>query len=198
MSKKIKIKTFELDAFKILVSNEWLTIKARVGDFEYKVRFDTRDYAFMKHLLDSNMMDEVNVMCQTLMSARLIFADIKGNCIKSILQMATDYGKSEGYLEEDDSEILKEEKIKDEYNQKDISHIHKEDFSKDNLCKISGDYGWNKTTDSKPLGKRVVATKIDDGNSTRNEQNLIYHNNMWWLEDMSMYVYYTPTHWKYN
>lgn len=40
----------------------------------------------------------------------------------------------------------------------------------------------------------VVMTKIDDGHA-RNEQPLILHNRLWWFQDMSMYVYYTPTHW---
>lgn len=117
MAKKIKIKTIELGAFKILVSDEWLSIKTKANDFEYKVRFDTRDYQFMKYLIESDLLNEAKVMCQTLMSARLIFADIKGNCIKSVLQMAKDYGESNGYIVEDDSEILKEEEVKHKYEE---------------------------------------------------------------------------------
>lgn len=40
-------------------------------------------------------------------------------------------------------------------------------------------------------------TKIDDHRGCRNEQKLIRKGNLWWFTDMYMYVYYTPTHWKY-
>lgn len=40
-----------------------------------------------------------------------------------------------------------------------------------------------------------VLTKIDDGAGARNEQVLKRRGRLWWLEDGSMYVYYTPTHW---
>ena len=40
-------------------------------------------------------------------------------------------------------------------------------------------------------------TKIDDHDGCRNVQKLIKHKTgRWFLSDMSMYVYYTPTHWK--
>lgn len=42
----------------------------------------------------------------------------------------------------------------------------------------------------------VVQTKIDDGLGVRNEQPLKRGGNLWWFPDGSMYVYYTPTHWK--
>jgi len=48
----------------------------------------------------------------------------------------------------------------------------------------------------------VVVTKIDDASGPRNEQLLIQkqrspdHRPLWWFPDMSMYVYYTPTHWR--
>lgn len=54
---------------------------------------------------------------------------------------------------------------------------------------------WVKTTERKPKEGRVVWTKIDDEKGVRNEGELVYSNNLWWLKDMSMYVYYTPTHW---
>lgn len=41
----------------------------------------------------------------------------------------------------------------------------------------------------------VVWTKIDDSNGLRNVQKLKRMQNLWWFEDGSMYVYYTPTHW---
>ena len=40
-----------------------------------------------------------------------------------------------------------------------------------------------------------VVTKIDDEKGKRNISTLIRKGNLWFLEDMSMYVYYTPTHW---
>jgi hypothetical protein len=50
--------------------------------------------------------------------------------------------------------------------------------------------------DSMPPEKQVVMTKIDDGNGVRNEQTLYHMRGLWWFPDGSMYVYYTPTHWK--
>ncbi|QNH21194.1 hypothetical protein HEP73_02106 [Xanthomonas sp. GW] len=43
----------------------------------------------------------------------------------------------------------------------------------------------------------TVATKIDDQHGPRNEQPLKRRGNLWWFPDDSMYVYYTPTHWRY-
>lgn len=55
---------------------------------------------------------------------------------------------------------------------------------------------WIKLTDNKPTEWVVVKTKIDDEFGVRNEQELKYGNYLWWIPDGSMYVYYTPTHWK--
>lgn len=41
----------------------------------------------------------------------------------------------------------------------------------------------------------AVNTKIDDGKGARNEQLLTQKGRLWYFPDMSMYVYYTPTHW---
>ena len=41
-----------------------------------------------------------------------------------------------------------------------------------------------------------LETKIVDSKRVRNKQTLIYSKNLFWLPDMSMYVYYTPTHWR--
>lgn len=51
-----------------------------------------------------------------------------------------------------------------------------------------------KTVDTAP-DRRVVMTKIHDGDGERNIQPLKRDGNLWWLSDGSMYVYYTPTHW---
>lgn len=42
----------------------------------------------------------------------------------------------------------------------------------------------------------AVMTKIDDEKGCRNEQALVRQRNLFFFPDMSMYVYYTPTHWK--
>ena len=44
--------------------------------------------------------------------------------------------------------------------------------------------------------KKVVWTKIDDGNGPRNESQLIRQGGLWFFPDLSMYVYYAPTHWR--
>ncbi len=41
-----------------------------------------------------------------------------------------------------------------------------------------------------------VETMIADGHGVRNEQSLVRNGNLWFYPDMSMYVYYQPTHWK--
>ena len=55
---------------------------------------------------------------------------------------------------------------------------------------------------SAPEGVEVM-TKIDDAHGERNVQSLKMvtrtHGEtapMWWYPDMSIYVYYRPTHWK--
>lgn len=40
-----------------------------------------------------------------------------------------------------------------------------------------------------------VLTKIDDEKGVRNVQMLRKIGNLWYFDDGSMYVYYTPTHW---
>jgi hypothetical protein len=58
------------------------------------------------------------------------------------------------------------------------------------------------TTNNPPSDNRVIETKIDDEHGVRNEQTLRYLkrqeelHGMWFLPDMSMYIYYTPTHWR--
>lgn len=42
----------------------------------------------------------------------------------------------------------------------------------------------------------VVETKIDDGKGVRNVGTLKRRGNLWWFPDGSMYVYYTPTHYR--
>lgn len=56
---------------------------------------------------------------------------------------------------------------------------------------------WNSITEVPPPHNKVVMTKIDRGGEVSNEQELKYFDRLWWLPDGSIYVYYTPTHWKY-
>ena len=41
----------------------------------------------------------------------------------------------------------------------------------------------------------AVLTKIDDKDGERNVQTLRRQGSLWWYPDMTMYVYYRPTHW---
>ena len=52
-------------------------------------------------------------------------------------------------------------------------------------------------TDEAPEGI-VVDTKIDDSKGVRNEQPLKRQGNLWFYPDGWMYVYYTPTHWRFT
>jgi len=54
---------------------------------------------------------------------------------------------------------------------------------------------WIEISKELPNNGDIVKTKIFDNNGERNIQELIRKGNLWWLPDMSMYVYYTPTHW---
>lgn len=56
------------------------------------------------------------------------------------------------------------------------------------------DGNWE-TIGSAPEGVEVE-TKIDNEQGCRNETTLIRKHRLWWFPDMSMYVYYTPTHWR--
>ena len=55
---------------------------------------------------------------------------------------------------------------------------------------------WKKTNIELPEDGVVVETKIEDESGTRNLSKLILKNGLWFFDDMSMYVYYTPTHWR--
>lgn len=61
---------------------------------------------------------------------------------------------------------------------------------------------WIHVDEQLPPLDKVVMTKIDDARGVRNEHKLkAFQRNaecrvMWFLADDSMYVYYTPTHWR--
>jgi hypothetical protein len=57
---------------------------------------------------------------------------------------------------------------------------------------------WVRTNDRLPDEGVVVNTKIDDENGCRNEQPLKRCGTLWYIPSSnSMYVYYSPTHWRY-
>lgn len=55
---------------------------------------------------------------------------------------------------------------------------------------------WIKCDDQLPKDGEAAETKIDDAKGVRNEQPLQRHGRLWFFLDGSMYVYYTPTHWR--
>jgi len=57
--------------------------------------------------------------------------------------------------------------------------------------------GWIAIEDELPPDGILVDTKIDDERGLRNEQRLKRHGRLWFVNDGSMYVYYTPTHWRH-
>lgn len=54
--------------------------------------------------------------------------------------------------------------------------------------------GWQ-SIESAPEGVEVE-TRIADAAGERNVQSLVRRGRLWFFPDMSMYVYYTPTHWR--
>lgn len=58
---------------------------------------------------------------------------------------------------------------------------------------------WNETSKHQPLDNVVVETKnVSPNGEETNKQDLVKKGNLWWYTDSSMYVYYTPTHWRYK
>ena len=55
---------------------------------------------------------------------------------------------------------------------------------------------WIKVSSKLPVEGMVVETKISDDKGERNQKELIRKGNLWFLPDMRMYEYYTPTHWR--
>lgn len=56
---------------------------------------------------------------------------------------------------------------------------------------------WIEIRDQLPPKGVLVETKIDDENGVRNQQRLKLNAGLWYHPDGSMYVYYTPTHWRH-
>lgn len=51
---------------------------------------------------------------------------------------------------------------------------------------------WTPTTRALPTTDTPVETITPGGD----QRTLRYHSGLWWLPDGSMYVYFTPTHWR--
>ena len=57
--------------------------------------------------------------------------------------------------------------------------------------------GWISCSTFLPENGKEVLTKIDDEHGRRNENVVLKRQGrLWFFPDMSMYVYYDPTHWK--
>jgi len=56
---------------------------------------------------------------------------------------------------------------------------------------------WINTQERLPDEGVFVHTKIDDAKGVRNEQTLLRRGKLFYTPDETMYVYYTPTHWRY-
>jgi hypothetical protein len=55
---------------------------------------------------------------------------------------------------------------------------------------------WIEVKKKLPPEGEVVETKIDNHSGVRNVQPLKRLGGLWYFPDDSMYVYYTPTHWR--
>lgn len=56
---------------------------------------------------------------------------------------------------------------------------------------------WISFEEKLPPEDILVETKIDDLDGIRNETKLIRQGNLMYTSDKIMYVYYTPTHWRF-
>jgi hypothetical protein len=64
------------------------------------------------------------------------------------------------------------------------------------MSKTANQASWITCRTQLPIDGRVVETKIEDENGARNQCTLFRRGNLWFFPDASMYVYYTPTHWR--
>ena len=55
---------------------------------------------------------------------------------------------------------------------------------------------WVPCTDHLPPQNVTVETMISDSGGIRNHVRLKFYKGHWFFEDMSMYIYYNPTHWR--
>lgn len=61
---------------------------------------------------------------------------------------------------------------------------------------MNNDLFWTQTEKQLPAEGVPVRTKVEDLKGTRNESILKRQGRLWFLPNGSMYVYYTPTHWR--
>ena len=61
---------------------------------------------------------------------------------------------------------------------------------------MAAKYEWLRTDEELPPNGIVVTTMISDIHGERNVQELKRNRSLWFYPDGSMYVYYTPTHWR--
>lgn len=52
---------------------------------------------------------------------------------------------------------------------------------------------WNSTCELNPPQRTLIEVKLSNGST----QKMRFYNGLFWLPDMSMYVYYTPEAWRY-
>ena len=63
------------------------------------------------------------------------------------------------------------------------------------MSELATEPAWFAVATNNPPQDIVVLTKIDDGHGVRNVARLKRHGRLWFVPDMSIYVYYEPTHW---
>lgn len=62
---------------------------------------------------------------------------------------------------------------------------------------VAEDDGWIFCGERLPPVDTDVETRVHDAHGIRNHATLkFYHGLWWWFPDMSMHVYYSPTHWR--
>ena len=61
---------------------------------------------------------------------------------------------------------------------------------------MSTSLDWPPITSTEPPEGVEVMTCISDALGVRNVQSLVRRGRLWFFPDMSMYVYYTPTHYQ--
>ena len=82
-------KTYQLNAFNIHVSDDNMVIETRAKDWRLTVANTTREYFMLSYLIADSYMDSVELYCQTLQIARLIFSD--ATLIKDIMAISNKY-----------------------------------------------------------------------------------------------------------
>lgn len=55
---------------------------------------------------------------------------------------------------------------------------------------------WIQTDEELPPEGEEVDTMISDEDGDRNHGSLVRKGSLWFFPDLSMYVYYRPTHWR--